>query len=127
MNPDPIDFESQLARRPLRELPPEWRDAVLAQARAAAPQREKAAADWRAWLWPHPWAWAALAAIWLLIAGLNVSGPHGEALYAISPAKGNEAPFSPGQYAAYLRLRNLLLAASLEKPVEPFWPPRHKR
>ena len=111
MNTD--DFEQRLPRPPLRPVPGEWREDILAAARSAAartacgagappapanrisptcgagvppapdahvrpavvPQPTAGAAPWlgwlRDWLWPHPAAWGALAAGWVLIAVFN--------------------------------------------------------
>jgi hypothetical protein len=63
MNPD---FENQLQRQPMRAVPPHWRKRILAASAEPAP------AGWRQWFWPCPQAWAALAAVWVLILGINV-------------------------------------------------------
>ena len=114
MNRDP--FENQLAQIPLRELPPELKETILAQARKnrSASLNLFAAINWRTLLWPHPWAWATLAVIWLMIAGLNGSGPHGPELYAVNPAEIRPGEFSTERYAAYLRARNRLLAQGFD-------------
>ena len=74
MKPD--DFEKQLQRQPLREIPGEWREEILQAVRAVASPRAPSLASqalpwWREWLWPSPHAWAGLAAVWLVILGLN--------------------------------------------------------
>ena len=56
------DFEDRLRRTPLRMPPSEWRDHVL-----AAPAHR----NWRAELWPSLSAWAALAAVWLLLLAIE--------------------------------------------------------
>jgi len=79
MNQD--EFESRLQRTPLKQIPGEWRDEILAAAftvavdidRRITPIRAPAfTATWprhlRELFWPHPIAWSALAAIWLMIA-----------------------------------------------------------
>ena len=80
MNPD--DFEGQLERQMLRQPPAAWREEILSTARANI--RPPAAADnirlltgWRALLARIPVAWGAVAAIWLMIIGVNswLSGP----------------------------------------------------
>ncbi|CAN5517706.1 hypothetical protein BH09VER1_BH09VER1_51260 [soil metagenome] len=77
-------FEQQLAETPLREIPAEWRARMLPPAPPAKERR-----DWRAalagLLWPHPLAWGAVAACWLVIVGLNFTGPRGPELYTVSP------------------------------------------
>jgi hypothetical protein len=76
-NPDPL--ERRLPGQPFRELPTEWRDGILAAARAAAPRRSalgawRAPAWWRAVFWPNPVAWAGVAAVWVAILVLNQAG-----------------------------------------------------
>jgi hypothetical protein len=87
------DFEQFLTSQPLRDVPPAWREEILATAATTTMARETpppsaAGPWWRAWLWPSPYAWAALAAAWLVIFGLNFAaqtghnrdGPRGPAL-----------------------------------------------
>ena len=90
MKPD--DFENQLQRQPLRAAPAEWRAEILREAKASvaadvrrrelnseAPEQDQslltsaATIWWREWLWPSPQAWAGLAAMWLVILGLNAT------------------------------------------------------
>lgn len=66
------DFEQQLRRQPLNPPPANWRAEILRQARMAAAADSPATqpgliAQLREWLWPHPGAWATLAAIWLVL------------------------------------------------------------
>jgi hypothetical protein len=42
---------------------------VAAMARPTAPET----ISWREWLWPCPQAWAGLAAVWLVIFGMNLA------------------------------------------------------
>jgi hypothetical protein len=76
----PDNFEERLRRQPLRTVPPDWRDEILRAAREAATPATAPAASRRsrifmpwlcALLWPHPRAWAGLAAVWLVVLGLN--------------------------------------------------------
>ena len=72
------DFEEILKRQTFRPVPPDLRAEILAAASAPAqpavsalPKRVPASTPrpwWCAWLWPSPYAWAALAAIWILLA-----------------------------------------------------------
>jgi hypothetical protein len=76
------EFEKRLRRQPLRRVPGEWREEILDAARAASPR--PSTLDLRpSWLailnsrlstllWPHPRAWAGLAAVWLVILALNL-------------------------------------------------------
>ena len=81
---DQEKFEEQLREQPFRSMPAEWRSQILsaatAECRGGAPvfleragRRERRATSniLRGLLWPHPVAWGALAAVWLLIAGLT--------------------------------------------------------
>jgi hypothetical protein len=76
MKPD--DFENQLQRQPLRAAPAEWRAEILQASLASVSPRASRLAPhalpwWREWLWPSPQAWAGLAAVWLVILGLNAT------------------------------------------------------
>ncbi len=82
MNTD--DFEQRLQRQPLRQIPAKWRNEILREARrAAVPEIGDAdtaslpTLNWRTallnLLWPHPRAWAGLAAVWVFIFVVNFS------------------------------------------------------
>ena len=82
MKPD--DFESRLQRQSLRQLPSDWRRDILAAARETQAPVHPSRIMHHSWLstlnsqlstlfWPHPKAWAALAALWIFICILNVS------------------------------------------------------
>ncbi len=82
MKPD--DFESRLQGQPLRQLPSDWRREILAAAREAPAPVHAARSPHESWLstfnhqlstlfWPHPKAWAGLAAVWICIVALNLS------------------------------------------------------
>ena len=89
MEMKPDDFEQKLQRQPLRQIPGEWRDEILVAAdvnRRNRPVRKFtfAATPFRrllsifnhqlsTLLWPHPKAWAGLAAVWILIFALDFS------------------------------------------------------
>jgi hypothetical protein len=60
------DFENRLQDQPLREIPDGWRAKIMAAAQPAPPW-------WRQWLWPCPQAWSALAAVWVVILGMNLA------------------------------------------------------
>jgi hypothetical protein len=82
MKPD--EFEQKLSRQPLRPVPAAWREEVLSAAREAEPSVQASHVTRHSWLatfnhrlstlfWPHPIAWAGLAAVWICIGVLNFS------------------------------------------------------
>lgn len=82
MKPDA--FEQELARRSPRQIPAHWRAEILRAARsaAAAPAKPRLRLlDWLStfreqlspFLSPSRRAWGALAAVWVLIAALNLA------------------------------------------------------
>jgi hypothetical protein len=81
MKPD--NFEVRLSRQTLRRIPAGWRAEILREGRrAAVPEIGDAdtaslPSDWRTALanifWPHPKAWAGLAAVWILIFAVDFS------------------------------------------------------
>jgi len=94
MNTD--DFEQQLERQSLQRPPAAWREEILGAARQAgrAGRGEQGLgwlSDLRALLARVPGAWTALAAVWVVIIGVNslLSGP---AITIVSEAP---APASP--------------------------------
>ena len=80
MNPD--DFEQQLQRQALQPPPAAWREEILQAARANIPtavsgRESELLTGWRALLARIPLAWGAVAALWLVILGVNsfMAGP----------------------------------------------------
>jgi hypothetical protein len=92
--PDQESFEQRLQRQSWRPIPAEWRAEILSAARNAAPSAESATLTrrapapvsphsrsrswWQELLWPSPWAWGGLTAVWLLLLGIHsqtFSGP----------------------------------------------------
>ena len=82
MKPD--DFEQRLQRQPVRQIPPDWRADILTAAREVQAPVRAARSTQHSWLstfnqhlsalfWPHPRAWAGLAALWIFIFVLNFS------------------------------------------------------
>ena len=129
MKPD--DFEQHLQRQPMRQVPSEWREEILSAARQAARPQAAPRAPRHAWrtvfstlnshlstlLWPHPAAWAGLAAVWVAMLGLHL------ATHDVAPlvAKGSPAP-SPQVFMAFQeqqRLLNELIGSRETPPVEP--------
>ena len=78
MNEEMEQFERRLSRQPLRQIPVEWRGEILSAAREGQTIRHSSFVIRPSWLstlvshlstilWPHPKAWAGLAAVWILI------------------------------------------------------------
>lgn len=119
------DFEKHLSRAVVRQIPSHWREEILAAAEKSQP--EPASSGIRAFyltirglLWPHPAAWAALAACWTLTGLLCLSCPRGPALYAVTPPGVKPLNITPEQYAVYLMARDALLARPSPGEPEPF-------
>jgi len=84
MNDETEQFESRLSSQPLKQIPAAWRAEILTAARGAQPSRRLSPVTRHPWLstinselstvfWPHPKAWAGLAAVWIFIFTLNFS------------------------------------------------------
>jgi hypothetical protein len=123
MNSD--DFEKRLQHQPVRQVPPEWRAEILSAAHKAAPFQHATRNTHRsllstlgsqlsAILWPRPVAWAGLAAVWLVIAGLNVATRQ-----ASPRAVHRTSPLSPQVLVAFQEQARLLaeLIGPREAPV----------
>jgi hypothetical protein len=75
------DFEKQLERQPMRELPQEWRAEILAAARAAqadspGSRRTGFLAQISSLFWPYQRGWAALGAAWVVILLFHFTAPN---------------------------------------------------
>jgi len=69
-------FEKRLSRQPVKLVPPAWRAEILSAAQRAAGSVHASRIPhhvpwWRELFWPCPQAWAAMAAVWLVICALN--------------------------------------------------------
>ena len=82
MNEETKQFERRLSHQPLRQIPAGWHAGILAAAgRASSIERRGQERHWLSTLnsqlsnvfWPHPKAWAGLAAIWVFIFIVNFS------------------------------------------------------
>jgi hypothetical protein len=84
MNDETEQFEQRLSCQPLRPVPGDWRGEILSAARDAQTSRHLSPVARHSWLstinhqlstlfWPHPKAWAGLAAVWIFILAVNFS------------------------------------------------------
>jgi len=106
-------FEQRLSRQPLKVVPREWREEILATAgqKSTVEGREQ---EWfwpsslvarlSTFLWPSPVAWAGLAAIWILIFAVDFSTRDKTPVMAEKPT-----PPSP-EVVVQLRRHQRLLA-----------------
>src|ERR1017187_4933981 len=128
MNTD--DFEKRLQRQPLRQVPGEWREEILSAARRATPAHHASRITHHVprsrsllstlhqqlstILWPHPTAWAGLAAVWLVILGVNLTTQDASTVIAK-----HASPASPQVFMAFQEQERLLseLIGPRETPV----------
>ena len=104
------EFENKLQGQPRREIPPEWRWEILAPLRR---RPEAPVPWWRQLLWPHPAAWATLAAAWVAIFGLNLAGaPEAASSQAASKP-------SPDKLMAYQERQRLWAELALDLSPQP--------
>ena len=118
MKPD--DFEKTLQRQPIRQIPTEWRAEILQAARSAGDRLPtlEPRATWlstlnqrlAAVLWPHPRAWAGLAAAWVLIFALHF------AYRDRSPAIARVTAAPSSRLVIALREQNKLLVELIGRP-----------
>jgi len=83
MNDETEQFERRLSRQPLRQVPHKWRAEIMRAARDVQPACHASPVTRHSFstfnhqlstlLWPHPKAWAGLAAVWIFIFVLNFS------------------------------------------------------
>ena len=128
MNTD--DFEQRVQRQPLRQLPGEWRQEILSAARQASSPYHASRITHHAppspsllstihhqlstLLWPHPVAWAGLAAVWVAILGINLTTRD-----ASTAVAKHASPVSPQVFLAFQEQERLLteLLGPRETPV----------
>lgn len=65
------DFEHLLADARLNAPPAAWRSEIVGQALRNDVTDRQCPAWWREWLWPCPQAWAGMAALWLIMGGMQ--------------------------------------------------------
>jgi len=107
------DFEQRLKRQPPRQIPAEWREEILTA--AGRWSKDESRAQQRPWpsslvsrlssvLWPHPVAWAGLAAVWIFIFAVDLSTRDSNPVVA-----GNYSP-PPAEVMIEVRQQQRLLA-----------------
>lgn len=124
MNPNPPpNLEDRIARIPRRGLPEDLRQSCRDLARIAAAKPVPARASrpavpsWLSWLWPHPTAWAALAAVWCTILALHRLAPVPIDVLA---ATGPSTPLVPDADATrQLALQREAREELLRRPLPP--------
>jgi len=128
------EFEQRLGSQQLREAPAGWRAEILSAARSALRPAPRAPSpgflptlihQLSTVLWPHPKAWAGLAAVWIVIMVLNFSTHDTATVVAVSKTS---AP-SP-EIILQLRRQQRLLAQLigprevLDADRSKYWMPR---
>ena len=121
MNEETEQFEQRLRRQSLKKIPGEWRAEILSAAhgvqitRHASPVSRLSTLNQKlsTFLWPHPKAWAGLAAVWVGILILNLSQRD--------QSPGAAETFSPPtpEVMAELRQQKLLFAELMGSPETP--------
>jgi hypothetical protein len=117
MNAD--NFEKRVQSQPLRQVPSEWRKDILSaakqadsaqgvpcptrRARAASPLLSTVYSRLSTLLWPHPVAWAGLAAVWVVILGMSFTTRDA----GRQVARGASSP-SPQVFMAFQEQQRLL-------------------
>ena len=109
------EFEQKLSRQSLRKIPGEWRAEILAAARGVQASCHPSPVTRHSWLstlnhqlstifWPHPKAWAGLAAIWIFIFAINFS------IRDKTPAVAEKFSPPPPEVMAELKQQKLMFA-----------------
>ena len=123
MNDETEQFEARLKRQPLRQLPANWKGEILAAAKSAHPASRIPRRSFLSTinsqlstlLWPHPKAWAGLAAVWVAIVALNIS-MHEPSPTAVMAKK--SAPAS-AEVMAELKQQRLMYAQLIGASEQP--------
>ncbi len=131
-------FEQRLRRQPLRAIPPDWREEILVAAEAqrrAAPVRQASRLAawrlrWRELFWPAPQAWAGLAAVWLVILGMNLATPEPapqRLAHRAAPATPQTRELLKEQQLLFAELIGPVARPRAERPKTPALQPRSQR
>jgi len=125
MNSD--NFEQRLRHQSPRQIPAGWREEILSAANSAhhplaAPKRSEGGSPISHLLpsifWPHPRAWAGLAAVWLLIFAVNVSTRDDSTTVA------KKIPPLTPEMRMVLKQQKMILAELIEPREAPMAGPR---
>jgi hypothetical protein len=122
------EFEKRLQRQPIRELPSEWREEIL---RGATPSSHSPFVIHHSFLstlssrlstllWPHPKAWAGLAAAWIVIAVIQFTSSDRTEIIATKAA-----PPSSDAMVMLQRQNHLLAELFEEMPLKGTDRPKH--
>ena len=123
----PGNFEQKLSRQLPREIPNGWREEILSAANSAhhpltAPKRSEGGSPISHLLssifWPHPRAWAGLAAVWLVIFAINFSTRDSSTTVAKKIS-----PLTP-EMRMVLKQQKMILAELIELRETPLAEPR---
>lgn len=113
------ELESRMTRQPWRPVPPAWRSEILTPVKSA-PARSSL---WREFLWPTPWAWGALAAVWILVVGFS-SAAEQTARRGVSLARRDSTPPPLLGWREQQALISALLDETPPPERQPASPPR---
>jgi hypothetical protein len=120
------NFEQKLSRRPMREIPGEWREEILAATgRTAKVENRGQEQFWLSSLvsrlstilWPCPQAWVGLATVWILILAVNFSDR--DKTPAIAEKSAPPSPEMMAQLRQQHRLLVELIGANQTHDAEP--------
>jgi len=112
------DFEKRLQRQPLRKIPSEWREEILRVAEASTRNSKLETTNsfstltsrLSSILWPHPKAWAGLAALWVVIAAVHFATND-------SPVEIAQKPETPSSEAVVILQQQQRLLVEIVGPV----------
>ena len=126
MNSD--NFEQRLRRQSPRQMPTGWREEILSAVTNAVSRHSSPFArhsllstinhQLSTLLWPHPRAWAGLAAVWLVILAVNFSARDDSAAVAKKVS-----PLTP-EMRMVLKQQKMILAELIEPRETPMAEPR---
>ena len=123
------DFERKLQQQPVRQIPAGWRAEILSAAKHGARKTDavnspELLAGWRLLLARFPVAWGTVAAIWLVMVGVNMlmSGPATAGIAASSAPAQADAMTVWNLQRPDSKLLASLLAESPGNPPAPVSP-----